>query len=78
MVADVQLWLNSPLQNDGWILKANLESATQSFRAFFTRNAPNASFRPALTITFVPEPTALVSFAIGALGFVWFERRVKR
>ena len=73
MVADVQLWLNNPSQNFGWILKADDETTTQSFRAFFTHDAVNvpadATFVPTLTITYVPEPATLVSLLVGSMGF---------
>ncbi len=78
MVADVQLWLDNPSQNFGWVLKANDETATQSFRAFYTHNATNAAFRPTLAISYVPEPAAVVSFGIGALGFFYIVRRTRR
>ena len=78
MVADVQLWLDTPAQNFGWILKANNENETQSLRAFFTRNSANADFRPSLTITYVPEPGTLTSFVLGAIGFAWIAARNRR
>jgi hypothetical protein len=78
MVADVQLWLDDPSQNFGWILKANNETAAQSFRAFFTRDATNANFRPSLTITYVPEPGTLTTLLIGTIGLVIVARRAGR
>ena len=78
MVADVQAWLDNPSQNFGWILKANDESATQSFRAFFTHNSTNADFRPTLNVTYVPEPSALALLASGALGLACVALRARR
>jgi hypothetical protein len=75
MIADVQLWLDDASQNFGWILKANNETATQSFRAFYTRNATNAAFRPYLIVDYVPEPATVVSLGMGALGFAFVALR---
>jgi hypothetical protein len=75
MAADVQLWLDNPAQNFGWILKANNESTTTSFRAFYTRDATNAAFRPTLTINYVPEPATLWLLAIGGAVVACVARR---
>lgn len=51
LVADVQLWLDSPSQNFGWLVRGN-ESATTTAKRFDSRENITPSFRPTLTIEF--------------------------
>ncbi|MFA6043432.1 MAG: DNRLRE domain-containing protein [Phycisphaerales bacterium] len=51
MAADIQSWLNSPATNNGWIIIGN-ESGIQTAKRFDSRENPNESFRPSLSITF--------------------------
>ncbi|MDZ7957474.1 MAG: PEP-CTERM sorting domain-containing protein [Aulosira sp. DedQUE10] len=82
MVADVQEWLDNPSENFGWLLQNESENAIQSFRAFWTSNATNPTFRPQLQITYaepVPEPStslgALAAISIGAALKQKFNKR---
>jgi hypothetical protein len=71
LVADVQGWLDNPGTNDGWLLRNSSETDVRTYRAFWTRDAVNATVRPQLQITYTaaPEPTALVPVVVlaGAL-----------
>jgi len=51
LVADVQLWLDSPSQNFGWLVRGN-ESANTTAKRFDSRENVTPSFRPTLTINF--------------------------
>ncbi|HSP56333.1 MAG TPA: DNRLRE domain-containing protein, partial [Dehalococcoidia bacterium] len=57
MVADVQSWLNTPTQNDGWII-IGTESTTQTTKRFATREntglTNGVSWRPTLVIDYTP------------------------
>ena len=50
MVADVQMWLNNPSSNHGWLLMGN-DNAT-SVKRFDTRENASEANRPTLTLTF--------------------------
>lgn len=50
MVADVQMWLNNPSSNHGWLLMGN-DSVT-SVKRFDTRENASEGNRPTLTLTF--------------------------
>jgi hypothetical protein len=66
LVADVQHWVNNPLQNFGWILMTEDESVQKTARSFASRES---GFGPMLVIEFtpVPEPAtvALIALALG-------------
>jgi len=49
MVADVQLWLNTPANNFGWLVLGN-ESGSQTAKKFDTRENSNPANRPVLTV----------------------------
>ena len=51
LTSDVQLWLDDPIQNFGWILIGN-EPVSRSAKRFDSREAPRAANRPTLTISF--------------------------
>jgi hypothetical protein len=77
LINDVQIWLDSPSANFGWALINANEVNAQSFKAFYSRsstlnsqnNPLDPAFRPALTVTYIPEPTSsvLTMLAIGLL-----------
>jgi hypothetical protein len=78
LVADVQSWLDSPTGNFGWILKNEDEVATQTFRAFYSRNTATAGLRPVLQITYaVPEPATLLFIVSGLTGLVILRKSSK-
>ena len=60
LVSDVQSWLDNPSANDGWLLENTDEIDAQTFRAFWTREATNPALRPALQVTFTPEPREML------------------
>jgi hypothetical protein len=70
LVSDVQGWVNNPATNFGWEL-INLDELTATdFRAFYTRDETDPTFRPQLQVTFTapvatPEPTNMVLFPLG-------------
>jgi len=69
LVADVQGWLDNPPSNFGWELVNEDETSARTFRAFYTREASTAAFRPQLQITYTaatPEPSSVLLIAAGA------------
>jgi spore coat protein A len=52
LVADVQLWLNNPGTNFGWLIRGG-ESTTKTARRFDTREVSTASLRPVLRVDFI-------------------------
>jgi hypothetical protein len=83
LVADVQAWLDNPSANFGWAL-INNEATAATARAFYSREATvdgggdpmDLTRRPALTITYVPEPSsAVISLVLGATMLVGPHRR---
>jgi hypothetical protein len=52
MVSNVQLWLTTPAQNAGWIVRANETANQRSAKVFGTREDPLPAQRPRLTVTF--------------------------
>lgn len=67
LAADVQLWLDHPDVNFGWIILGD-ESTSQTSRRFSTRDAPNATFRPLLVIEYTPvaEPATIWLYLAGS------------
>ncbi|MDZ7360403.1 MAG: DNRLRE domain-containing protein [candidate division KSB1 bacterium] len=53
MVNDVQSWLNAPSTNFGWLLRGTENVAANSKR-FDTRENPDTSVRPFLTVSYTP------------------------
>jgi len=51
LVADVQLWLDSPDQNFGWIIIGN-EDSTKTAKRFASRESSSGNTRPQLVIEF--------------------------
>jgi hypothetical protein len=54
MVADVQLWLESPGDNHGWILLGS-EDVLYTARKFFNREVEDPAVVPRLTLEFTPQ-----------------------
>jgi len=76
IVADVQLWLDNPTFNSGWLLLGD-EATVANAKRFDTREHPTASVRPVLEIDFtpIPEPTTLSMVTLGLLTFARRRRR---
>jgi spore coat protein A len=55
LVADVQLWLNNPGTNFGWLIKGD-EITTKTSKRFDSREVATVSQRPVLQVDFVPPP----------------------
>ena len=53
MVIDVQGWLDDPASNFGWVLVGN-EAAPATAKRFDTRENPDATVRPVLTVEYTP------------------------
>jgi hypothetical protein len=83
LVNDVQSWLNSPGTNFGWALVNANEVNAQTFKAFYSRSATlnsqnnplDPSFRPALIVSYIPEPTAAVLAMLAAALLLAARRR---
>jgi hypothetical protein len=61
LLSDVKDWYANPATNFGWDLVNSDEGITQSVKVFYSKEfTTNTSLRPKLTITYVPEPTAIV------------------
>ncbi len=58
MVADVQSWLNNPIQNFGWII-VGTETTTQTAKRFATRESTGqtsgVSWKPKLVVNYTPQ-----------------------
>ena len=68
MVADVQTWLNTPANNNGWILISELEGTGNTAARFSSRE--DAGNEPSLAIDFtvaVPEPGTGILLGLGTL-----------
>ncbi len=50
LISDVQQWLDSPVQNFGWLVKGS--EAAGNVKAFDSRDSANAVLRPKLEITY--------------------------
>lgn len=73
LVADVQLWLDQPAQNFGWMLLTQSENEIFSARRFASREDP---FRaPQLLIDFTPVPEPAVWGLAAAGGILLLLRR---
>ncbi len=55
MVADVQLWLDDPASDFGWIVMGN-EAQQPTTKRFDTHENVEATFQPVLTVTYEPPP----------------------
>src|SRR5690606_24730314 len=52
LAMDAQHWLDEPGENHGWILIGN--ETTPSAKKIYSRENPNSSLRPTLTLTYRP------------------------
>jgi hypothetical protein len=76
LVADLQSFLDSPSSNFGWTLRAD-ESTPGSSLGIESRENPDPSLRPTLSITYtpLPEPATLVLLPTAALLLPRHRRR---
>lgn len=74
LIDDVQLFLDDPSADFGWILIGN-ESAASTTKRFATREAPDAALRPVLTVTYTPAPGPIAGPALLAVALWTATRR---
>jgi glucose/arabinose dehydrogenase len=56
MIADAQLWLDSPAQNFGWLLRSDNEGTIRSVRGFGSREDTVVGNRPVLVVDYTAPP----------------------
>lgn len=56
MISDVQLWLDHPATNFGWMFKSENESLRFSARQFASRESEDPSIAPQLSIDYIAAP----------------------
>jgi len=54
MIARVQVWVDQPSTNFGWIVIGN-ENGSRSAKQLSSRESTNTSERPTLTIDYLPH-----------------------
>jgi hypothetical protein len=76
LTADVQLWLDHPDANNGWMLMPEDEVIRKTARSFLSSEDPSGG--PLLVIDFtpVPEPGPFAILGLSLLAFGW--RRLRR
>lgn len=74
LISDVNLWLNQPGTNFGWMLVTESEEILKTARSFASHES---GFGPMLTIQFtpVPEPATVTLSTVSALIFFFIYRR---
>jgi hypothetical protein len=76
LIDDVQLWLDQPGQNFGWMLLSQAENEVFSARRFGSREDPFRAPRLMIDFTPVPEPRVWV-FSLLASGAWWWGLRMR-
>lgn len=76
LVDDVQLWLDQPGQNFGWLLLSQAENEVFSARRFGSREDPFRAPRLMIDFTPVPEP-GVWAISLLASGVWWWGRRMR-
>jgi len=66
LVADVQMWLDNPATNFGWLMK-NTELASTTAKRFDSKDNLNAANRPMLTIWYTPFNTPTIRSTWGSI-----------
>jgi hypothetical protein len=67
LVADVQMWLDTPAQNFGWIVRGN-EASSGTAKRFSSREHQTAVLHPMLTVTFTPPFSSYCTAKLNSLG----------
>jgi hypothetical protein len=49
---DIQSWINGSAPNFGWIITGTVNSPNRSVKIFYSRNHPEESYRPLLSVTY--------------------------
>lgn len=75
LTADVQLWLDNPGANFGWMLLPEDERIRKSARSFASREDANGGPMLVIEFTPVPEPAASALIGVGLLALVCLRRR---
>lgn len=63
LISDIQLWLDEPALNHGWMLKSQSEETRFTARQFASREYSSPDVAPRLTIDYTPAPRLSVAFA---------------
>lgn len=79
LIADVQLFLDDPALNFGWIMLGN-ENEPGTAKKFATREESDPALQPVLTVDYtpVPEPRTLAMLLAAVLPALVGRRRVRR
>jgi hypothetical protein len=74
-VADMQLWLNHPESNFGWMLISQSEDTPFTARRFNSSEEPSGNV-PTLIVDFevVPEPRTIILCGVGLIGLAGVRR----
>lgn len=79
LIADVQLWLDHPELNFGWILLGDEAHGQTAKRFNSSESNTGVNVPPQLTITYtIPEPSGLLLASVAAFGAATVVRRTRR
>lgn len=67
LVSDVQLWVDEPNRNFGWLLMTRSEGLDFTARRFGSREDPVNAPRLVVAYTIIPEPSTCAMLALGAV-----------
>lgn len=70
VTADVQAFVNGTLPNYGWVLSQDATISTVGNRGYIPSESEDVGRRPALFISYTPEPGTLVLLAISGLALL--------
>jgi len=74
LMGDVQLWVNNPQSNFGWMLMTQTEDVTKSARSFASSEDSNGGPMLIIDFTPVPEPSAYLLMGVGLAAFCFVRR----